>query len=173
MVYIDQIWNKFFVRKNDRFIFIFFLFAQTISSIWIAFRPHYWYINITIFQLMLFIVLFTRYRKLSHETESVKPPDTNKLCELYLLYSAVQNIGIKFLIFSFPFIMLMCACHILRHFIDNRSLEFFLIGAYSASALLLTYLSSVGFIIRAMSSVQRLADRAIKGDISYFEGIYR
>lgn len=184
--YVTAIWNYFFVRKGDHRIFYAICLAQSTSSVLFVLIPQFWYINVLLLQLFIFVVTGSRYLALdqkyrSHISKMQELNDHRYLddTQLYLLYSGVRATSVKWLAFALPFFAVMILSHVSRSALDHffgRSanwMEFVLVGSYLASSLIFVYSATLNTAMRSQHYFDQLRERTLEGDKEYFRAMVR
>jgi hypothetical protein len=191
--YIDRIWNNYFVQKGDRALLYYMSAIQMITSGFLVFIPHYWWVFVLLFHLQVCAVFGYRYSRFRRAIKAKGllvtdwPPTINAaaskaaeydrlLTQLYLFRSGVRSLLAKYPLYYGPFLLTIFSAHAVHHTLgraESMGYETLVVGMYVAASLLFLITSFVDYTIKSFWLLDTLKDRADANDHSYFDGFLR
>lgn len=190
--YADRIWDRYFARKNDQLYCYGLILMQVISTIILVLYPHYWYVNIAVFQIALLIIIKARFDDYLSELEKQgfevrrralsiskdgRPAEENPdyapiLTRAFLLRSGVRHLVVKGFLYDGLFFLMIATAHILRRFAADP-FDLLFVGMYCATSILFTINAVVNNTIAGWIRLNILSEHAARNDFQYFSTFLR
>ncbi|WP_050385874.1 hypothetical protein [Bradyrhizobium pachyrhizi] len=186
--FIEIVWNRFFVRRNDMVMLLGWLFIYVLYLLLIVLAaPTRWWIIVPVTWMLTIILLHTRvnsFRKALAATgfqviddsvyvqEPDRKVDPTFTTQLRLLLALRRNYLMKEPLFAISVVATIAISEGSRgSFVTDDQLLF--AGIYSAASSLLVVQLLITNAGRVLSGLYRIRERAESNDVQYFDSIVR